>query len=166
MSTLRYLQYIVTLDADCAAHLVQSFALNLSTQEIMFIAFSYYESMMSAISYDLEVSVDLQEAVNKQFSTFLAKTLSCHMGGHVSSWTTSCTKHPNLTGFLTDILTSANSAILGKSLTMVGAHGCQEGLEIAPLADFLIKLLGLKGESCWRLHRWQISSSNCWAWRE
>ena len=83
-----------------------------------------------------------------ELSSFLALLISSHLGGHVSAWAAMCKKHHNLNVFLMDVFTSANSATLSQGKNIIGAHRCQQGLQIAPLGEFLIKMLGLKKEEC------------------
>ena len=136
---IRYLTHLAKLDTECALLVAQSHTLALAPHCLLFFVFCHQESLIEAASLDCLLSCDLGEAVHQSIASLLVRAMATHMPGWPTAWQDVFSQHPNLLGLVLDAFKVNNEAHLGRKTNLVGAHRSPEGLEVAPLGDFLLR---------------------------
>ena len=139
---LRYLIHLAMLDTECALLVAQAHTLSMPPQCLFFFVLSHQESLAEVASLNGLVSCNLGEAVHQSVATLLVRVLASHLPGWTSAWQETFNQYPNLHGFVLDAFKTSNETRLGRKTNLIGAHRSPEGLEVAPLGNFLLKLAG------------------------
>ena len=143
LTLLRYLVHLARLDAECALLVVQAHGHALPPPAILLMVLSYEEAVQEAASTSEQ---ELGEGVEQEVAVFLARSLAAHLPAWGAAWRAAMELHPGLLTLATTAFRAANEARLGRVASMVGAHRAAEGLELAPLGDFLLRQLGEEEE--------------------
>ena len=144
---IRYLIHLANLDTECALLVAQSHTLDLTPHCLLFFVFCHQENLIEAASQDGLLSCDLGEAVQQSIASLLVRALANHIPGWTTAWQDIFNQHPNLLGLVLDAFKTNNETHLGRKTNFIGAHRSPEGLEIAPLGDFLLRYTKAGGRS-------------------
>ena len=136
---IRYLTHLAKLDTECALLVAQSHTLALAPHCLLFFVFCHQESLIEVASHDGILSCDLGEAVQQSIASLLVRALANHIPGWITAWQDIFSRHPNLLGLVLDAFKANNETHLGRKTNLIGAHRSPEGLEVAPLGDFLLR---------------------------
>jgi len=127
-------------DTECALLVAQSNTLTLTPHCLLFFVFCHQESLIRVASLDGGLLCsNLGESVHQSIANLLVKALTNHLPGWPTAWQDIFNQFPNLLGLVLDAFKTNNEAYLGRKTNLVGAHRSPEGLEVAPLGDFLLR---------------------------
>ena len=137
---IRYLIHLAKLDTECALLVAQSNTLTLTPHCLLFFVFCHQESLIRVASLDGGLLCsNLGESVHQSIANLLVRALTNHLPGWPTAWQDIFNRFPNLLGLVLDAFKTNNEAYLGRKTNLVGAHRSPEGLEVAPLGDFLLR---------------------------